>query len=140
MATFHTVTPKKCPPKDAVSSNGKYCRIVFNNPPTSEDFVIWILEPENNHELAKRTQKGDCSSFGISMLTEEGILRKSGLFWRGIKKRAERRKAQFLGWAEVQLDSDSGVLKQTGRDPDHYDLWPYVTCKLESQVVSVKGI
>lgn len=140
MTTFHPETPSKCPPRDAVPSNGIYCRFVFNNPPTSEDFLIWILEPENKCKLREKKRKEDCSAFGISVLTEGGVLRRAELFQRQLKKKADKRGTGFLGVAQVKLDKDVGVLKQTGRDQAHFDLWPYTHSKLECRVISVKGI
>lgn len=140
MTTFHTETPRKCPPNDATHSDGIYCRLVFNNPPTYKDFLIWIMEPENKHKLCTYKKKELCTAFAISMLTEAGILRRKKLFWRGMKKKAEKRESGFIGLAKVKLDQNSGVLKNTGKDPNHYSLWPYVNSKLEHNIISVEGI
>ena len=140
MTSFHPETPSKCPPRDAEPSSGIYCRFVFNNPPIPEDFLIWILEPVNKCELQERKRKGDCRAFGVSLFAEEGVMRKAKLFQRSLKKRADKRGEGFLGVAQVKLDKDVGVLKQTGRDWAHFDLWPYTHSKLECRVISVKGI
>lgn len=140
MNSFDPKTPSKCPPKDADSLEDTFFRVVFHNPPIPDDFRIWVLEPENEHELDDRRRKNDCRAFAISMLSESGIARTSKLFWRGMRKKAEARRAKFLGIAAVYVNSDSGVLKQTGKNPDHFDLWPFTSCHLEKQVVSIKGI
>ncbi len=141
MTTFHPDTPQKCrPPKNTIPSNGIYFRVVFNNPPTPKDFVIWVNEPENRRHLEDKKKRKDCGAFAISMLSEEGVIRSSGLFRRQMRKRATRKNATFLGWAQVELESSSGVIKQTGRNPHHHDLWPYMNSKLECNVVSVKEL
>ncbi len=140
MTLFHPETPKKCPPKDAISPNGMYYRFVLNDPPIAEDFKIWILEPENSHKLPQASKNGNCGEFAISFLTSEGVARTSELFQRGMKAKAKARGAIFSGWAQLKLDRKSGLLKQTGKNPHHYDLWPYVGQQFECKVVSVKGI
>jgi hypothetical protein len=134
---FHPETPKSCPPNNATNSNGIYYRFIFNNPPTAEDFVIWALESGNRHQLLQK--KRDCKAFAVSMIAEEGIKRKFELFSRPMKIKAQKKGATFLGIAAVKIDKDSGVIKQTGKD-FHYDFWPYITCKLENSVLSVRGI
>jgi hypothetical protein len=74
------------------------------------------------------------------MLTEAGASRSAGLFLRAMQEKARKRKSVFLGWAEVELDSTSGVIRQTGRNLEHFDLWPYVPCSLETKVKSVTSI
>ena len=115
MTKHHSLTPKKCPPKDATSPNGVYCRIIFHDPPTSEDFLLWVLEPKNRHRLEEKTRKCDCSAFAISMFTEKGVLRVANMFQRAMKKKARTIGTSYLGVAKVKLDLNSGVLKQTGR-------------------------
>lgn len=141
MTTFHPKTPSKCPPKDAAPPNGIYFRIVRNNPPISKNFVIWVEEPRNRRQLQEKIKKKDCNAFAISFFTTEtAILGKIPLFRRALKKKAIRDGDGFIGIAQVKLDSDSGVIKQTGGDPNHYDLWPYMNSKLECNVISVKDV
>ena len=139
MTTLHPKTPRKCPPKDAVPPNGAYFRIVLNNPPIPEDFVIWIEEPYNRHKIREKTKQGDCRAFATSMFTTEAAtLRKIDMFLHAWKKRSKVYGNGFLGIAQVKLDSTSGVIKQTGADPVHYDLWPYVNSKLECNIITVR--
>ena len=141
MTTFDPKTPRKCrPPKGSVPSQGTYFRVVFNNPPTQEDFVIWIDEPENRHHLEQKTKANDCGAFAISMLLKEGLERSTGLFLRAMRKKAKKRNAAFLGWAQVALDPTCGVIKQTGQNPHHYDLWPYINRSLKCKVTIVRKI
>lgn len=139
MTTFHPETPKNCPPKDAVSPNGIFFRFVFNNPPIPDDFVVWVDEPENKHYLDDKKKQGNCGAFAMSMLVKEGITRLRGLFQHPLKKKAIQRNS-FFGLAQVKLDSNSGKIKQTGQNPHHYDLWPYLNSKLERNVISVEEI
>jgi hypothetical protein len=138
MPNFHPQTPSKCPPKDAIPPDGIYYRIVFNDPPTAADFIIWVLERKNVHRLDEKSKQKDCPAFAISVfLTEQGALRTANLFQRAISRNSSR---GFLGLAQIKLDKHTGIFKQTGNNPDHHDLWPYIDCKLECNVVSVKGI
>ncbi len=140
MTTFHPLTPQKCaPPGGSISPNGIYWRFVFHDSIVSSDFLIWILEPENSHLLEERTKKNHCDSFAVSLVTDEGIKRKLNVFMFPMRRKAERKKASFLGLAKVELNGDLGVLKQKGKDP-HVNFWPYVTCKLEDHVTELKGI
>jgi hypothetical protein len=133
LKAFHPETPKICsPPKGAISPNGTFFRVVFNNPPTSKDFVIWIDEPENKHRLEDKKKKKDCSAFAVSLFAEEGVERSTEIFLRPMREKAKIREATFLGWARVELDSNSGMIKQRGQNPYHYELWTYVNSKLES--------
>jgi len=143
MTTFHPEMPKKCPPKDAVSPNGIFFRFVFNNPPIPDDFVIWVDEPENKRSLDDNKRQGDCGAFAMSMLSEEGVTRSGGLFQFPLLKKMKKKAIQrnsFLGLAQVELDSNSGMIKQTGQNPHHYDLWPYLNSKIERNVISVEEI
>ncbi len=140
MTIFHPDTPKKCPPKDAVPSSEIYYRIIYNNPPTADDFRLWIHMPENAHKLDERKKKNDCNAFAISMLKEKGVSRAVKMFQHAISRRSKKNQTDFLGVAHVRLDLSSGVLKQTGRNPYHYDLWPYLDSKLEHNVVAVKPV
>ena len=141
MTIFHPDTPKKCPPKDAVPSSEIYYRIVFNDPPIAEDFYIWVHVPKNAHKLDEKRKKSECSAFAISMFTtEEATSRVVTMFQRGVLRKAKRNAKNFLGVAKIKLNLDSGVLKQTGRDSYHYDLWPYHESKLEHNVISVRGV
>ena len=97
-----------------------------------------MLEPEYKHRLGEKGLR--CNNFAISMLTKAGTLRSGGLFGRQMKEKAKKRRADFFGLAEVQLTPNSGVIQQTGLNPNHYDLWPYVSSNLERNVISVKEI
>lgn len=140
MTLYHSLTPRNCPPNSATHPNGIYFRFVFNNPPNSKDFTIWVLEPENEHKLEERMGKADCNSFAISILAEEGVARKRDLFLNALKKKAQKRGSDFIGLARLHLDPESGVFEQTGSDPYHFDLWPFTSCKLECNVISVDSI
>ncbi|NUN15652.1 MAG: hypothetical protein HUU55_18665 [Myxococcales bacterium] len=139
---FHELTPKKCPPEDAAVPNGEYFRFVYHNPPVAEDFVIWIQEPENKHLLAEKIREKDvnCVQFAISLLTEDGVSRSNELFAQPLKEKARKRGATSYGWAKIKLDHRSGTLKQTGRNPFHYDLWPDVAFKFEDYATLTKGL
>lgn len=141
MTTFHPKTPSKCPPKDAVPPNGTYFRVVINDPPISEDFVIWVEEPYNRHRLQEKMKQGDCRAFAASMFTTEiATLRKIEMFRQAWRKKTILYGDGFIGIAQVKLDSDTGVIKQTGADQAHCDLWPYVNSRLECSVLSVKAV
>lgn len=138
MPQFHSLTPKKCPPKDAISPNGIYYRIVHHDPPVSEDFCLWVLEPRYRHQLEEKTKGGDCGAFAISFFSEAGIPRMLGLFRGPIKRAAQTKNRTYLGVAEVKLDAATGLFKHTGNH--HYNLWPFNNCKLETKVCTVNGI
>ncbi len=142
MTTFHPSTPMKCrPPVGTTSPNGIYFRIVVNNPPTAENFVIWIEEPFNKHRLQEMVRKGNCQAFAASMFaTEEETSRKIDLFRHAWEKRRFLYGDGFLGIAQVELDSTCGMIKQTGKTSDHYALWPYGNSRLECNVISVRGV
>jgi len=86
-------------------------------------------------------KKGDCQAFAASMFTTEvETLRIIDIFRPAWRKRTILYGDGFIGIAQVDLDSSSGVIKQTGQNPHHYDLWPYVNSKLECNVISVKEV
>lgn len=140
MASFHPLTPRKCPPDAEASLNGEYYRIVYHDPPTADDFEIWIFEPGNYDQLVERTKKRDCKAFALSMFTTEGKLRPAGMFISVMRKKGEIRGAGFFGWAKVIINPELGVLQQTGKNEQHHSLWPYVPCELEKHVIEVEGI
>jgi hypothetical protein len=141
MTLFHPQTPSKCPPNDALPSKEYFYRIVINNPPTSRDFVIWVEEPNNKSKQQKKNWHKPCQAFATSLFSnEEATLAKIKLFKNSWKARANIYGSGFVGIAKIKLDSDSGVIKQTGSDPHHYDLWPYFNAELEQNVVDTKEV
>jgi hypothetical protein len=108
-------TPKNCPPTDAAPADGLYFRVVKNIPPDETDFSRWIDEP---HNLGKPLI---CNSCGVSLFsTEEGARKIIERFPNRWKK--EPNHGVVLG----RLIPEHGVIKQTGIDSTHHDLWKQV--------------
>lgn len=128
VGTFHPETPNHCPPKSAVPKEGYFYRAVCNTPPTEEDFIIWILEPKNVHKLDSK-EKHQCREFAISFFTVDGIERIRAFFKNPM--------TSYTGIAKVKLDLSCGVMQRTGKDMQHYDLWPYTDVALESKIESI---
>ncbi len=105
-------TPRNCPPVDAEPANGLYFRTVKNIPPDESDFRRWIDEP---HNLGKPIICGGC---GVSLfLTEEEA--------RQVIERFPNRwsKEPNPGVVSGELNHTLGVIKQTGKNLAHFDLW-----------------
>ena len=134
MPEYHPCTPKHCcPPKGTYPATGVYYRVVRNNPPTADDFVIWILEPKNKHQLEENTRRTECPPYGMSMFSTKEAAKKGLDFFRRAAKGGG-----FIGVAEVALNENLGVMKQTGSNPEHYDLWPYVPCLIQCNATYIE--
>lgn len=107
--------PQGCPPDDAKSLKCEAYRIVYNNPPTVEDFICYkLLYPTRNFTSA-------CLACGLSLFTELDDLVKISKNIPAIK-----RKKKFF--ARGRLTEETGVILPTNKDKhtnSHMTWWIY---------------
>lgn len=101
--------PSNCPPEDAVDAEGDVFRIVYNDPPISEDFASHL-------ETGKLPNAAPCLRCGLSVFRE-------------VRDAAHQRKLlPKLGrWiAKGILKPEHGKTQlTTGKQPTHTTWWTY---------------
>ncbi len=112
--SFPSDFPENCPPTDAIAPSGTYYRIVRQNPPVSRDFTPKFREDERQARRQVRNRHYTlCETMGLSMFREmEHVIQCAMQF---------PKLGGFI--AEMQLGSQHGRIKLTGRRGDSHHTW-----------------
>ena len=111
---FPSDFPDNCPPGGSASPDGRYYRIVKNDPPTDEDFVsVFRHDRGRAQKLASLGRLSLCETMGLSVYERmEDIVQHAA---------QSPRLGSFI--SEVKLVPSSGMIQHTGRDGNSHHTW-----------------
>lgn len=112
---FEHYFPVGCPPADATLADGRFYRLVNNDPPQDKDFL--------NHMERKLPCIDKCLACGLSVFSEQTHAAELFQFFADKHGLAAVEIGHLL--AEIVLTNDQGLLKHTPRRGNsHHTWWP----------------